>query len=269
MNNKFSPASATQSKYLNARYWLLLVLITSVLTVITVILNQTYFIISSYVTQILMSVGLNIYAETGEMAALIIMAVISIVFLVPYLLCCIFSKKHVGWMIAGLVIYGLDSLLFWGDFVAMLMYGEFGSIIDCVFRIFVIINLILAVKYGLQMKKEAAETPAVPASEATEEATDALYAQRTLTVTRKKAFTGSAMAVVVFENGKELCRLKNGETATVNVTGGEFELTAVTTNNLVQGSAKIPAGEASLNYVISLKMGAMANSFVIEPAVEG
>ena len=267
--NPLSPASASKAKYLNARLALLIVVITSLVTIVTVILNQTYFLFSAYITQLLMIVGYELTAESGDSLYLIVTVVLSVISVIPLLLCYIFSKKKVGWMIAALVIYGLDSLLFWGDFIAMLMYGEFSAIIDCIFRIYVIVMLVLAVKYGRQMAKEAAEAQSsAPAAETSEEYADTFCTQRALTVTRKKAFTGAAVAVVVFENGKEICRLKNGKTATVYVTGNEFELSAATTNSFVQGSAKVPAGETSLNYVISLKMGMLANSFVIEPARE-
>ena len=268
MNQQTSIFAPSRSKYLNTRHYLLLLIVASALTIITVILNNSYFLISSYITQLLMAIGSELTYESGDNLYLIISAVLAVIFLIPYLLCYIFSKKRVGWMVAALVIYGLESLVFWSDFLTLLLYGDFSGIVDCVFRIFVIVNLILSVRYGFKMKNEEELAAAAPIMEASEEENTESgepATVRTLTVTRKKNFTGSMIPMVCYANGTEICTLKNGESATVQVTGEAFELLAELSNQMVRGAVMVPEGSSAISYRVVLKMGVISNSFVVEP----
>ena len=74
---------------------------------------------------------------------------IGIALLVPCLLCWLFSKKKMGWMIAALVYFVFDTaflLLF------ALLLGMLTSIIDIVFHAWIIYYMIVGVKAGIALK---------------------------------------------------------------------------------------------------------------------
>ena len=177
-------------------------------------------------------------------------------------------------MIGALVMFSLDTLLFLPDFITFLMAGDFSMILDLAFHVYALVSLAMGVSYGLKAKKEAAS-----AAEAIPTIADAMignetdYAaaqndifaglQRTVTVTRKKSFVGCAIPIVIYANGQEVCRLKNGESQTVTVGANSFELGATLSNGLGAGSTIVPEGTTALSYQAAIKSGMMASRVVL------
>lgn len=89
-----------EKTYNSARSWALLVFVLSVVNVVSIATSETYFLFSSYVSQILTVMGLEFSAiYEGNSAFLIVFGVLAVLVAVPYLLCFIFSKKHRGWLL--------------------------------------------------------------------------------------------------------------------------------------------------------------------------
>jgi len=143
-----------EMKYTRARHSLLLVVILSIVNMFSLVFADTYYLFSSYITLSITATGGYMYLESGEAVLLIVTIALGIISLVPYLLCWIFSKKKVGWLIAALVLFALDTLLLLIDAVSML---EATFILDLVIHILVVVELVIAVKYGLKKKKEQSE----------------------------------------------------------------------------------------------------------------
>lgn len=143
-----------EMKYTRARHSLLLVVILSIVNMFSLVFADTYYLFSSYITLSITATGGYMYLESGEAVLLIGTIALGIISLVPYLLCWIFSKKKVGWLIAALVLFALDTLLLLIDAVSML---EATFILDLVIHILVVVELVIAVKYGLKKKKEQSE----------------------------------------------------------------------------------------------------------------
>ncbi len=260
--NHSTIASPNRAKYNNARINLLLVVIFSVFNLVLLLAAGRYFLFSSYFPQIMISIGNVLYEETSEFLFIILFGVIGLASIVPYLLCWIFSKKHVGCMIGALVLFSLDTLLLLIDFVSLLVEGEVLGIFDVVFHAAIIVYLVFGVKYGIQMNKEAKET--VPANDTPVSTSESLFEtgdapasgiQRELTVTRSKAFTGCAIPVVCYVNGKEVCRLKNGETQTFPVPSETFELGATLSSGLGAGTVTVQPGTSALTFSARVKTG--------------
>ncbi len=258
------------NQYRSARGSLLTIVLLSVINVFSMIFSGSYFLFSAYLPQLFIYMGLDLAAESGDSLFLIVAGVFAVIVVVPYLLCWIFSKKHVGWMIGALCMFSLDSVLFLVDFVAFLQAGDFTMIIDLLIRVWAIVSLILGVKHGLAAKKEAENAPleATPAfAENGDAAPDAAYSgfQRPLTLIRQKAFAASLVPMACYVNGKEVCVLKNGESQTVYAPEEAFELKVmlVAANNgafgvqpaPTQGSITVDAGTAPLTYTLRMKSG--------------
>ena len=270
MNTTPTFTSINNAKYKNMRMSLLLIVIASTVNLFSIILMERYFLFSAYITQLLATIGYSLYLETEMIVFPIIMGVVGLVTVVPYLLCWIFSKKHVGWMIGALVLFSLDSLLFLPDFLAFLMQGDVTMILDLAIRIYALVSLAMGVSYGLKAKKEtanAAEAVPTMVGSITDYVPDGESqipdASRTVTVMRKKSFMGCAVPIVIYANGNELCRLKNGETQTVTVGSAAFELGAMFTNGLGAGNTIVPTGTDELTYQVSIKTGMMASHIVL------
>lgn len=262
--------SSNDAKYKNARVNLLLVVIFSAINVFSILFTNTYFLFSAFIPQLITEVGAIMYQESGVALFAVVASVLSLVTVVPYLLAWIFSKKNVGWMIAATVLYTVDTLLFLGTFISLIMQGEIFGIADIVFHAWVIFSLISAVVYGLRASNEKEVSPAEGSNAfafgnaaGTPEAGQQDGATRMLTVTREKKFAGSAIQFICFVNGQELFRLKNGETKAAEVPASAFELGFMLANEMASDKVTVRAGDTSIAYSVLMQMGFNAGKFVI------
>ena len=252
-------------KYNNSRQSILLLFIFSVINIFSISTLGTYFLFSAYLPQVLISLA---YLDPSLTP---VMVILSILYILPYLLCYIFSKKKAGWMIAALVLFSVDSLFFLIDLPAYLAAGDLSFIIDLIFRIYVLASLIIgvvnrkqAVSVANGVQENAANENVNQGSE-TEGNVDFYDTTRQLTVHRKKKFVGCAVAILVYANGKELGKLKSGQTETFTVPARTFHLRVAFSNGLSDNSIEIAAGESPIAYEVVPKMGFTANVLELNP----
>ena len=272
--NKPTPVSFLQNKnrYDQGRYALLTVVILSLINLFSIVAIDRYYLFSSYITKSLGVKGAILYMDTGDVIFPILYGFIGFITVIPYFLCFLFSKKHVGWMIGALVLFSIDSACFLSEFILYVSVGELSTILDALVRVWVLVSLALGVKYGLRVNKDEKEMEVaeVPATEldynpaATEDFDEKSTVTRMLTVTRAKSFVGCALKMQIFVNGKEVESLKNGETKSVQIDGREAELfilaQGASTSNVVQ----IPAGYDNKSYTFKCKMGFSAMKIILE-----
>ena len=158
-----SPRAELERKYNNCRANLLLVLIFTVVNLFTVTFGDTYFLFSATIPM-LFPLGFagavadpEFLAEMGLTAQdattlLIVGLVIGVVLTVPYLLCWIFSKKRVGWMIAALVFFAIDCLF-------LLVSFDLSMIADILIHAWVMFYLVTGVLHGKKLKNMPDEEP--------------------------------------------------------------------------------------------------------------
>lgn len=252
-------------KYNNSRQSILLLFIFSVINIFSISMLGTYFLFSAYLPQVLISLA---YLDPSLTP---VMVILSIIYILPYLLCYIFSKKKAGWMVAALVLFSVDSLFFLIDLFAYLAAGDLSFIIDLIFRIYVLASLIIgvvnrkqAVSVANGVQENAANENVNQGSE-TEGNVDFYDTTRQLTVHRKKKFVGCAVAILVYANGKELGKLKNGQTETFTVPARTFHLRVAFSNGLSDNSIEIAAGESPIAYEVVPKMGFTASVLELNP----
>ena len=271
--NPIIAQSQSETKYKNMRLILLTMFILSAVNCISLVLMDTFFYLSAYLPFVLIIQGYQYSVAYASYAFYLVFALLALISIVPYLLCYIFSKKKVGWMIAALVMFSLDTLLNLAD---LLLAPSVLTGVTLAFHVYVLVSLAMGVKYGLDMKKEQAEgatvAPADPygmymqTPEAPVDGTAAdAYAdiRRTITVTRKKSFVGCAIPYAVYVDNRQVAMLKNGQTASFEVSGAAFTLRAGSTNGMLVGHIAVPAGMDHSNYEIATKMGAVTNTLVI------
>lgn len=252
-------------KYNNSRQSILLLFIFSVINIFSISTLGTYFLFSAYLPQVLISLA---YLDPSLTP---VMVILSILYILPYLLCYIFSKKKAGWMIAALVLFSVDSLFFLIDLPAYLAAGDLSFIIDLIFRIYVLASLIIGVVNRKQAMlaangvQENAANENVNQGSETEGNVDFYDTTRQLTVHRKKKFVGCAVAILVYANGKELGKLKSGQTETFTVPARTFHLRVAFSNGLSDNSIEIAAGESPIAYEVVPKMGFTANVLELNP----
>lgn len=170
------------TKYNNARSQILFALVFTLINIALVFINNgsSYFLFSIFVPYAMVSLS---YSICGMMPAdyydesfgdflpksfFAVVCVIAAVILVVYLLCYIFSKKHIGWMIAALVLVSIDTVLLLGF---ILLTGTLSSsFMDILFHILLVYYAAAALKYHHDIKKQLlAEEVYVPAEEAADE----------------------------------------------------------------------------------------------------
>lgn len=257
--NKILPSSG---KYKNARLSLLLVLVFSVLNII-MMFGDMYFLFSSRIATLIATMGLILKAEQGESVYLVVGVIIAIITLVPYLLSWLFSKKHVGWMIAALVLFAVDTVILLIDIPAYMKAGEMSIFADVIVHAIVLYELAVGVKAGFDMKNEEKQeesTKQILESITTLEDTSQT---RELFIERKKSFVGCAMAIVVYVNGSEVCRLKNGESQNVSVPVTAFELGVAISNGYAVNKVLVASGETNVSYKLQVKMGFSSSTIEI------
>lgn len=114
------------------------------LTLVNVVLllfgSDTYFLFSITIPYQIVVTGMLYTGKLpieGEMtanmseAAIIVFVAIAVVILAVYFLCFLFSKKKVGWMIAGLILFVADTLYF---LVAVISSFEVLALMDLLFH---------------------------------------------------------------------------------------------------------------------------------------
>ena len=144
-----------EKRYKESRSALLLIVITSVINLFMVAFAGSYFLFAPSMPTMFIELMLMAAGEEGvEVSALLIPFILGLVLTLPYLLCWIFSKKRVGWMIAALVIFAVDCVYLVG------MY-ELASIVkDLIFHALILFYVIVGIVNGVKLKKMPAEVAA-------------------------------------------------------------------------------------------------------------
>ena len=179
-----TPRQALEAKYNGSRHNLLLVVIFSLVNLILLLTNSnTYFLFSASMPYIISDFGMffcgkypaEYYADMGEMtfldpSVLVVMVIISVVIIGVYLLCWWMSRKNnVGWLIAALVLFGIDTVVMF-----LFMLGSSNMLFDILFHAWVIYYLITGILANAKLKKlpedESTAAEAIPFVESTEPA---------------------------------------------------------------------------------------------------
>lgn len=140
------------SKYQAARFNLLLVIALTVINIVLLLTDgDSYFLFSAFIPYFLVTIGMvftgkfpeEYYADGFEgiefvdQSLLTVTVVIAAAIVVVYALCWLFSKKHkVGWLIAALVMFALDT-------IAMLSLGGLAleTLIDVALHVWVLFDI--------------------------------------------------------------------------------------------------------------------------------
>lgn len=157
------------NKYSSACHNILLVVAFTAINIILLVANSnSYFLFSAYIPYALVDLGMFLcgmypaeyYTEffTGmeflPKGVFVVTVAIAVIALVLYGLCWIFAKKFkVGWIIAALVFFSIDTI------VLLLFNGiMFDFILDYVFHAWVIFSLINGLVAYTKLKKFPADT---------------------------------------------------------------------------------------------------------------
>lgn len=152
-----------QATYDRSRANLLLVLIFTVINLFSVTFANSYFLFSATLPAIFPAVMTQMAADEEYLATIgmtpetatpliIVGLVIGLVLSVPYLLCWIFSKKRVGWMVAALVFFSIDCLL-------LLISFDLTMILDIIIHAVVMYYLITGVINGFKLRDMPEDMP--------------------------------------------------------------------------------------------------------------
>jgi len=150
-----------ENKMKSARHSLLLVLIFTVVNLVLLMADgNTYFLFSASVPFYLTVFGIGMDAGAGGSVFTTTALVISAIILAAYLLCWIFSKKKVGWYVAALVLFIIDTVLL--VLLALAFETLADSIMDLVFHGWVVLELSQALICHKKLKALPPEPEAEP-----------------------------------------------------------------------------------------------------------
>ena len=251
-------------QFKQARFSLLAIVIFSTINLFSIIFSDFYILFSSYFTNIFAFIGYDGYVS-NDMTFMGVAIVLGLISVLPYLICFLFAKKHVGWLIGALVLFSIDSAFLLFDFIIYLMAGDFSMILDVAFHAYAIYALVIAVKYGFKVKADKESPDAAPETETLTYSEDMANTTRNLVIERKKAFTSIGTVLICYIDGKEVCRLKNGETKSFTAPVGECAVSMVLTSGYAFSLATIPAGTQDMKYEASIKGGWDTSSIILTP----
>lgn len=150
-----TPRQVMEQKYKAARMNLLLAMIFTVANIILLFAGSEVMMLFS-ISVPYYAVIFGVILESQPM--LTTGCVIAAVILVVYFLCWLLSKKHIGWMIAALVLLILDTLAL---ICFYLLAGEISGVMDFVFHAWLIYYLAAGIHSAGKLKKLPAEEPLV------------------------------------------------------------------------------------------------------------
>lgn len=125
--------------------------------------SDSYFLFTAYIPYLLGMLGVAFlkgmweYPVSPALGAFLLS--ITAVFVILYFIFWFFSKKKVGWLIAGTVFFAIDTVfvvlfaLISGDFVSLL--------VDILFHIIALVEMILGVTAAIKLKKLPDDAAAV------------------------------------------------------------------------------------------------------------
>lgn len=155
-----------QQKYDTARGNLILMIGASLLNIILFVAGEDIMLLFSATVPYVTAMA-GVLSENS--VVLTVCLAVTAVILLLYFLCWIFSKKQYGWLIAAMVLFGLDTLFLIGLYI---FAQDASGILDFIFHIWVFYYLVVGVRQGIRLKQMPAEAP-VPAEEASKEGKEA------------------------------------------------------------------------------------------------
>ncbi len=167
MQKNVNPVDKNSPEYLSrqvagGRYSLLLILIFTTVNLVLLLLDTNrYFLFSASIPYFLTVLGMVIDYNLGGTTCTYTALVISAVILVVYLVCWFQGKNHTGWLITALALFVVDTLgLLYCVFI---LIGEPAAfIMDYLFHGWAVYELIQAVRCAGKLKMLPPRTPAQP-----------------------------------------------------------------------------------------------------------
>ena len=159
--NAPSPREMQQQRYRTARANLGLMLALTVVNIVLLLTGSDSMLLFSatvpYFTSILAYTAVQ-YGLSANMTLFVICVAVTVMSVLLYALCWALSKKHVGWMIAALVLFSIDTAFMGYLYVAG---QDTSGILDAVIHAWVIYYLVLGVISGKALKTMPSELSAL------------------------------------------------------------------------------------------------------------
>ena len=160
-NNDSPQHEILSSRFSSTRHNLLLIVVFSLVNILLLVTNSgTYFLFSAFVPYMFVDYGMyfcGLYpaeyyepnTEFFHTSVMVVCCIIAAVVLILYLLCWIFSKKpRVGWVIAALVFFVIDTIV-----MLLSVASLIENIIDILFHAYVIFSLSRGIYSYYKLKK--------------------------------------------------------------------------------------------------------------------
>lgn len=161
--NNMSHREVQEQKYKAARANLLMAIIFTILNIVMYMVGSETMLLFSISIPYFVVVLSSLFGIQSLLAA---GCVVAFVIVAAYFVCWLMSKKHYGWLIGALVLFGVDILAMVGLYV---LAGEISGILDVVFHCWVLYYLILGVSAGSKLKTMPVEVPVAPVAPVAEE----------------------------------------------------------------------------------------------------
>lgn len=265
------------SKVKSMKISLILIVVLSLVNVVSITFADTYFIFSSYISQLIALAGAEIYAETGEIISVALAFILAVISILPYLFSLIFSKNtRYGWFIVAFVFFAIDCVIFTIDFIAIINYGGIywvHQLTGVLIRAYCLFSLAMAILYSVKLSKqpkEQAESLATSSEEnvsvesSQEGSSEFADCTRIVSIKRKSSMSGAALKFNCLVNGEQKAKIANGQTINLEISGNRTQIIIEGKAAIQGGMYIIEPGNTNVNLLARLKMHALNSEIIIE-----
>ncbi len=234
--------------YTVARYWFLALFVGSVIDALLVSIFKFSFLVLSYRSWSCLFNGMILYHHTGMVEVLITFVIIAIIVSALYLLVFIFSKRRIGWFMAGVILYALDFISLVTYLGSIISGGEIieGELLNCVIGLTVNALGLAFVIVALVFAKRLPQFARLGGNAAYDDA----FSRVRMVSLQLNEYTYGVDTVVYSLNGRAMGELRPGKSRIIMIDGGYQRLT-VSAEGTVSGEIVIPAGFDNPTYTVS------------------
>jgi len=164
-NADLSPEKRNEQTLKTARLNILLVVALTALNVIFVLIGaDNYFLFSAALPYYLVGTGTALVAGGASSVVLVLSIAFTVLILAAYVLCFLFGSKNIGWLIAALVMFAIDTVAFIAIFIFIYIPQAangagtlVSSLIDLLLHFYALYYFISAVTSTLRRNKFSQE----------------------------------------------------------------------------------------------------------------
>lgn len=218
---------------------------------------RKFYLISSYMSWMLIDSGYGEYQNTHLSGTLIKLITTCVLSVLIYLICYLASKKSVYFLIGALAYYLFDSYLYLHDTIYFNAKGYFA--VGLIYRIVFVIAMLVGIYYGVigrKIEMYVDDEEIAPDIRFTNKdfSRELSLNRRTIKFKRSKEFLNSYIYLQIVVDDRHKCYLLNGEEQEIILDGNTHRIKVISHFASIRSVyIKLPQGNEDKSYMLSFE----------------